>query len=87
MLGGNWITGPGTLTFFPLHQLPPWEVKYLVVATYRALEIMMLLVLIFVAKKHHDKALKKEINGIIYVFDLPVTKRNICTYKALFLLF
>ena len=48
---------------------------------------MMLLDLIFIAKKNSDKALKKEVNGIIHVFGLPVTKMNIFTYKALLLVF
>lgn len=47
----------------------------------------MFLTLIFVAKKNHGKALKKEINGIIHVFGPPVTKMNIFTYEALLLVF
>lgn len=35
---------------------------------------MMLLVLIFIAKKSHDKALKKEAYSIFHVVGLPVTK-------------
>lgn len=78
----------GTLAFFPLHQLSPCEVKYLVVATFGVQkEIMMLLVLIFMAKKNRNKPLKKRVNGIIHVFGLPVTKMNIFTYKALLLVF
>lgn len=83
VVGGNL-----SLSFFPLHQLPPWEVKYWVVATFRVQkEIRMLLVLIFIAKKNRNKAPKKGVNGIIHVFGLPVTKMNIFTYKALLLVF
>lgn len=48
---------------------------------------MMLLVLIFIAKKSLNKALKIGVNDIIHVFGLPVTKLNIFTYKALLLVF
>lgn len=63
---------PGTPAFFPLHQLPPWEATHLVVATSGALkELMMLLALIFIAKKDGDTALKKGVSGIIHIFGLP----------------
>lgn len=89
MVDGNWSTASWeTLTVIPSHQLSPREATRLAVATFGALkEIIMLLALIFIAKKDGERALKKGVNGVIHVSGLPVTKTNNFTYKALLLVF